>query len=150
MIGFSNPVGAPIPRPFIRSVVSAFWRAWRLARGGAVSVVLTDRATSRRLNRTYRRINAPTDVLSFPVEGDVPWPKEDRRLGEVVICYPIAVKQAKEFGHSIRREIAELLIHGMAHLAGFDHDTKKAAKKMAAVEARVLAGLAKKIQSPKQ
>jgi len=141
MIGFSNPLSAPIPRTFIQSVVAAFQRALPMTRGCAVSVILTDRSASRRLNHTYRHINAPTDVLSFPAHGDTPWPKEDRRLGEVVICYPIAVKQAKEFHHSVRREVAELLIHGLTHLAGFDHDTSKTAKKMAAIEAKVLAGL---------
>lgn len=150
MVSISNPVGAPIPQAFIRSVVAVFRRTLRSARGCAVSVILTDRATSRRLNRTYRHVNAPTDVLSFPTHDDTPWPKEDRRLGEVVICYPIAIKQAKEYGHSIRREVAELLIHGLAHLAGYHHDQSRAAKKMAAVESQILVNFVGKHKAEKR
>ncbi|MDD5110815.1 MAG: rRNA maturation RNase YbeY [Patescibacteria group bacterium] len=138
MVGVSNPVGAPIPRRYIAGVVGAFQRALPVTRGRAVSVVLVDAATSRRLNRTYRGLNKPTDVLSFPGQDATPWPGHEQIFGEIVICYPIAVAQARELGHGVRREIAELVVHGLSHLAGYDHETPKSAKKMAAVEAAVL------------
>mgnify|MGYP001587013675 CR=1 FL=1 len=138
-VSLVNPVGAPMPRATLGLVVQAFRRAWPRARGAAVTVALVDRAESRRLNRVARGRNAPTDVLSFPAGDEPHWPQPPHRwLGEVVICYPIAVRQAREFGHSVRREVVELLAHGLAHLAGFDHKTPKAAQAMAALETKIV------------
>ncbi|MDO8559940.1 MAG: rRNA maturation RNase YbeY [bacterium] len=139
MVRLSNSVGAPISKALVTRVVQAFRSRWPRARGKAVTVALVDRVISRRLNRAARGVNAPTDVLSFPSRDDASWPKPvERILGEVVICYPIAVRQAKTYRHSTRREVIELLIHGLAHLAGFDHDTKTAAVKMGVFEAAVV------------
>lgn len=145
MVSFSNPALAPIPSAFVRNVVAAFQRARPSARGRSVSVILVDAPTSRRLNRTYRHVNQPTDVLSFPGQTDAPWPGDDRSLGEVIICYPIAFAQARDLNHSVRREVAELLVHGLAHLAGYDHATPRAAKQMAAVETKAMEKLGGKI-----
>ena len=73
----------------------------------------------RQLNRTWRNIDAPTDVLSFPMleEGF-----DDNLLGDVVICLPVAEKQAKEYGHGLSRELAFLAVHGILHLLGRDHE----------------------------
>ncbi|MHB1318405.1 MAG: rRNA maturation RNase YbeY [Anaerolineae bacterium] len=91
-----------------------------------VSITLVDDAAIQALNRDYRNVDAPTDVLSFAtLEGDgfvVPegLPLE---LGDVIISYETAVRQAHEMGHSPLEELALLTIHGCLHLAGLDHST---------------------------
>ena len=95
-----------------------------------LSVTLTDDETIRALNREYRGIDRPTDVLSFPMysfaEGDAPPDEGDFTLGDVVISVERAEAQAKEYGHSTRREIAFLTVHSILHLLGWDHETGEA------------------------
>jgi probable rRNA maturation factor len=102
-----------------------------------VSLVFTDSETVQQLNRDYRGVDDPTDVLAFymlPQKGSefsfaVP-PDGVTRLGEVIISYPQAVAQAKEQGHSPERELALLIIHGILHLLGYDHEEPEAEHKM--------------------
>ena len=84
-----------------------------------LTVSLVGEEQMRQLNRTWRNIDAPTDVLSFPMleEGF-----DDNLLGDVVICLPVADKQAKEYGHGLSRELAFLAVHGILHLLGRDHE----------------------------
>ena len=90
-----------------------------------VSITLTDDACIHRLNRDYRSIDRPTDVLSFAQrEGDAPavtGGPETEPLGDIVISVERAEAQAAEYGHSLRREMAFLTVHGMLHLLGYDH-----------------------------
>ena len=106
----------------------------------AVSLVIADDITVRQLNSEYRGLDKTTDVLSFAFdnegeyhgEGDAPseWsaddefvlpPGESAGLGEVIVSYPQAVRQAEEAGHSVRQELAHLIAHGILHLMGHDH-----------------------------
>jgi probable rRNA maturation factor len=95
-----------------------------------LSVVFTDNDTIQNLNRQYRNIDSPTDVLAFQMypgdradETDFIMPPDSiRHLGEVIISYPQAAIQAKEYRHSTRHEIKILLIHGILHLLGYDHE----------------------------
>lgn len=90
----------------------------------ALSVVITDDGAVRELNREFRDVDAPTDVLAFGIgeESDfVTPPGEPAYLGDVIISYPRAVIQAEEYGHSIDRELALLTVHGVLHLLGYDH-----------------------------
>ncbi len=82
-------------------------------------VRLTSDREMRRLNRTYRGKDAPTDVLSFPGQDTA----EGRHLGDVVIAVPVARRQAAAAGHSSEREIRILLLHGVLHCLGHDHET---------------------------
>ncbi|MBI5599221.1 MAG: rRNA maturation RNase YbeY [Deltaproteobacteria bacterium] len=79
-----------------------------------LSVLLTDNAGIRELNRKYRRMDRPTDVLSFPMD-------DTEMLGDVIISVEKARTQAKEFGTGFNGEMARLLIHGILHLVGHDH-----------------------------
>ena len=92
-------------------------------RTGELTVVVTDDETLRGLNRTYLGIDAATDVLSFGGEApDFVGPSiADEYLGDVVIAYPQAKKQALAAGHSIRAELCLLVVHGVLHLLGYDH-----------------------------
>ena len=78
------------------------------------------------LNNMYRQVDRPTDVLSFPLVEDfneIDWEKEHEEilLGDVVICLEKARQQAKEYGHSEKREIVYLFVHSVLHLLGYDH-----------------------------
>lgn len=92
-----------------------------------VSVTLTDDETIRELNQKYRGVGRPTDVLSFALrESEEPEVSENpatETLGDIVISIPRAMEQATEYGHSLRREVAFLTVHGMLHLLGYDHMT---------------------------
>jgi probable rRNA maturation factor len=99
--------------------------------GGPVEIALTvtDDAEIQRINRETRGIDRPTDVLSFPLEGNdaagfVTPPGQPRQLGDIVISLPRAVEQSVEYGHSLRREVAYLAVHGTLHLLGFDHESE--------------------------
>ena len=83
-----------------------------------VSVTFTDNEGIRAINREYREIDAPTDVLSFPLfeEG-----AEGRMLGDIVLSLEKCRAQAEEFGHSFQRECAFLTVHSTLHLLGYDH-----------------------------
>ena len=96
-----------------------------------LSVTLTDDEGIRELNARFRGIDAPTDVLSFPLfdyEGDCDEPPIDElgmenMLGDIVLNLDRARAQADEFGHSFEREVAFLTVHSMLHLLGYDHET---------------------------
>lgn len=94
-----------------------------------LSVTFTDNGKIRILNRDYRGIDRPTDVLSFPMysfsDGDVPDGDEHVMLGDIVISVEKAREQAAEYGHSLRREIAFLAVHSVLHLLGYDHETSE-------------------------
>jgi len=110
-----------------------------------VSLVVTDSETVQRLNRDYRGIDEPTDVLAFyilPQKGADSFfalpPDGVTRLGEVLISYPQALAQAKEQGHSLERELALLVIHGILHLLGYDHEKPEEEHKMRERERELL------------
>lgn len=91
-----------------------------------LSLELTGDRRMRRLNREHRKKDQPTDVLAFPIrEAVMPQgvrPVTTQMLGDVVISLPTAVRQAKEAGRSIDDELAMLLVHGVLHLFGYDHE----------------------------
>ena len=108
-------------------------------RQGDVTVAIVDDAEIRRMNREYRGIDSPTDVLSFPApEGFMLLSEPDAFLGDIAISVDRARLQADEYGHSIERELAFLTIHGMLHLLGFDHILKEDEEEMIALQDQIL------------
>jgi probable rRNA maturation factor len=105
-------------------------------------IILTDEKTIHQLNRDYRQVDAPTDVLSFALsEGDEERPQAEflpELLGDVIICIPRAKEQAIEFGHAFEREVLYLAVHGVLHLLGYDHQTAEEQQAMRAEEERFL------------
>ena len=85
---------------------------------GEVSVMLCDEKTIHELNRTFRQVDAPTDVLSFPADE---LDRERPFFGDMAIYVKRASDQAAEYGHSLEREIAYLSAHSALHLVGYDH-----------------------------
>lgn len=124
-------------KPFISSIISRSISATLEAEGVTVpceiNVLITNNKGIRAINSASRNIDSATDVLSFPMfelsAGAVPesWePYLDPEsglcpLGDMAISYERAASQAKEFGHSVKREIGYLTIHSMLHLLGYDH-----------------------------
>ncbi len=86
-----------------------------------VSITFVDEDEIHRLNREFREVDRPTDVLSFPLEEDYYIEGVDTLLGDIVICMDVAKAQAEDLGHSLQREIMYLTAHSMLHLLGYDH-----------------------------
>ncbi|ABF89694.1 cupin domain protein [Myxococcus xanthus DK 1622] len=106
--------------------------------GVELSLSLVDDRAIRRLNRTWRKKDKATDVLSFPA-GDLPkGTPGPRPLGDVVISLDTAKRQAKEYGRTLESEMARYLAHGLLHLLGHDHERPRDAKRMAALEEQLL------------
>ena len=87
------------------------------------SVLLTSDAELKRLNRTFRGKNRPTDVLSFPTDPIPGLPAAHQHTGDLAISLDTATRQAEHFGHPLATEIRILILHGLLHLAGLDHET---------------------------
>lgn len=125
---------------------------WVLARhdvaaGASVSVVVTSDEEVRQLNRTYRGIDKPTDVLSFPAEP-LPFVDEDIILGDLILALPYIQRQAAREGHTWHDEMVLAVIHGTLHLLGYDHDTAENQTAMWAVQAEALAAMNVSITVP--
>lgn len=94
-----------------------------------VSITFTDNEQIHELNRKFRQVDRPTDVLSFPLfdyEGESEEPPVDEfvgMLGDIVLSLEQAEVQAEQYGHSFEREVAFLCVHSMLHLLGYDHET---------------------------
>ena len=130
---------------WVRRIAQTVLKAEGVAPPYEVSLVFTDSETVQQLNRDYRGVDEPTDVLAFymlPQKGAdssfaLP-PDGVTRLGEVIISYPQAAEQAKEQGHSPERELALLVIHGILHLLGYDHEEPEEESKMRERERELL------------
>jgi probable rRNA maturation factor len=125
--------GKNLSLPATRSLARFLTQAQSAIRlHGQVTVLLTTDVAIRKLNRQFRHKNKTTDVLSFPAEGS--FPAEDigaeKLAGDLAISVPTALRQAIEQGHSLTTEIKILILHGLLHLAGHDHesDTGKMAR----------------------
>ncbi len=112
---------------------------------GEVQVLLADDATLKRLNRTFRGKNKATDVLSFPAGATTVFfgePDGPVLAGDLAISLETAARQAAQYGHSLRDEVRVLLLHGVLHLAGFDHEADSGEMAQREVELRRKLGLA--------
>ncbi len=117
---------------------------------GSLSVVIVSDRIIRQVNKEWRAIDKATDVLSFPLELTEPatfaFDEDDEDtednswiVGEIIISAEKAVAQAAQYGHSVRRELAFLFIHGCLHVLGFDHMTKAEEKEMFGRQTEILA-----------
>lgn len=103
------------------------------------NIIIVDNATIHELNRTYRKVDRPTDVITFALEDHDDITYDDVRvLGDIYISIEKAKEQAADYGHSLRRELSFLCIHGFYHLLGYDHMTQTDEKVMFAKQEEVL------------
>jgi probable rRNA maturation factor len=132
----TQEIGKKIPQKFWSTWLDKLTRALKLRGTHTLSIAVVNGPTIRKLNRIYRGKDYITDVLSFrDADGEAPAPGY---LGELIICYPQAVRQAREQGHSVERELSILLIHGCLHLLGYEHHERREADKMKQVEEQIL------------
>ena len=110
------------------------------ARGATASVVLGDDALLRSLNRTYRGKDRPTNVLSFPFQAP-PGAEPVRYLGDVVLAAETVLREAGEQGTAPEHHLQHLVVHGLLHLLGFDHEDDAQAEAMELLEAQILSAL---------
>jgi len=142
-----NQSGRPVPRKFLETWVRELSRELgrEKVRGAFKNKKLTlafvNPKDGRRLNREFRNRDYATDVLSFD-------PMESGSLGELVICPEVISRQAKEHGLLVREELGYIVLHGVLHLLGYDHEKSKAeAKRMFDLQDRVFERLLKKFSA---
>ncbi|MEZ5920852.1 MAG: rRNA maturation RNase YbeY [Parvularculaceae bacterium] len=104
-----------------------------------VSILLTDDAAMRKLNAHFRSKDKPTNVLSFP-PGDIPWP-DYNYLGDLALGFETCKREAAEKNISLADHAAHLMVHGMLHLLGYDHENDAEAEEMERRETEILAAL---------
>lgn len=137
MIEINNQTAATSLNFFLKKVAN--YCLEKLAIKKNVSIVLVADKKIQELNKIYRKKNKITDVLSF---GD--W-NDKNFLGEVIICLPQAKRQAKKYKTNLKQELTRLLIHGILHLAGFDHEkSKQEEKKMFKLQEKMICSISAK------
>jgi probable rRNA maturation factor len=122
-------------RPWLRWIrvpMKTAYRTLRLKGRKIINVILTTDEAIRQINNTYRKIDKPTDVISFENEDS------DVELGDVFLSVPKARSQAVEYGHRFEREIAFLAVHGFLHCCGYDHLTKEDETVMFSLQDQIL------------
>jgi probable rRNA maturation factor len=123
-----------VPPPLLLKVLREVARAARVRGKRQVSIAFVTPEQMRKFNWAYRHKNRVTDVLAFPFTGEP-------LAGEVLICLAQARKQAKEHGHGVQTEVVILLVHGLLHIFGYDHETTVDAKKMFPLQSNILHNL---------
>lgn len=107
------------------------------AEGGEIAILLADDATVRELNRSYRHRDKATNVLSFPAEHE-PVPGQPRLLGDIVLAFGTVAAEADEQAKSLSDHMTHLVVHGVLHLLGFDHESDGEAEEMEGLETAIL------------
>lgn len=102
------------------------------------SVIIVDNEKIHEINKQYRGIDRPTDVISFALEEDEDYEIKERLLGDIYISIDKVYEQAKEYGHSVKRELFFLVTHGFLHLLGYDHMEKKDEEVMFSLQEKIL------------
>ena len=128
----------PEVEAIVRRAAEIAWRMTDRSPGPAeLSLMLTDDATVRELNRTHRGADRATNVLAFPL-GDGPVAAPPVLLGDVVLAFGTVRREAARDGKPLAAHVSHLVVHGLLHLLGYDHDTAVAAEAMEAIEKTVL------------
>lgn len=142
---FDEGVATDIEPSWLESVTGLVLAAEKVASEAEVGLVITTQERVRQLNRDYRALDEPTDVLAFAAGEQaadapsfIPPPDGVRHLGEVIISYPQALAQAEDHGHPLRKELLILLVHGLLHLLGYDHEDETEESRMQTREKELL------------
>ncbi len=104
--------------PLVRKALKKAYKMMRVNKKHIINIIFITNASMHELNKTYRNQDKTTDVLTFPSELA-------EELGDVFIAPHVAMEQAKAYGHTFKRELAFLVIHGFLHALGYDHDTEE-------------------------
>ncbi len=152
-VGCEEGVELPAPEEWLEAVAAGALQAAGVAGEVEIALLLAGNETLHRLNREYRGVDRPTDVLSFAQEEDGPAPFQappegPRHLGDVAISVDRVGRQAVEHGHSFERELGYLLAHGVLHLVGYDHESDAGQAEMRRLEEQALAPLGLERRAP--
>lgn len=144
-VRISRPYGVRVDRRWLKQVVAETLKVEQVSRA-EVSLVIVGDKKIRDLNRQYRNVDAPTDVIAFALaeptkETFVAPPDDILHLGEVVVSFPRAAAQALERGRSTEEELVTLTVHGVLHLLGFDHEEAAEGRRMKTREKKIFARL---------
>ncbi len=143
LLDIKTTVKTKVSKSFIGKIAKQVLDIVGIKKGVEISLLLVGEDKIRTLNRRYRGQNRVTDVLAFsqvesrkhfvaPKTGLLP-------LGDIIICYPQAKRQAKRFGHLVLTEVAILFTHGLLHLLGMDHEiSQRRAKRMMELEKKII------------
>jgi probable rRNA maturation factor len=131
----AQPLAAQTVREAIGAAASALSTA-----GGEVSIVLTNDSAIRVLNRDWRGIDKPTNVLSFPASGQ-PAGEDARLLGDIIIAYETLARESDDENRIFLHHLAHLAVHGFLHLIGYDHQTDVQAEAMEGLESSIMTRL---------
>jgi len=143
LLDIKTTVKTKVSKSFIGKIAKQVLDIVGIKKGVEISLLLVGENKIRTLNRRHRGQNRVTDVLAFsqiesrkhfvaPKIGFLP-------LGDIIICYPQAKRQAKRFGHSVLTEVAILFTHGLLHLLGMDHEiSQRRAKRMMELEKKII------------
>ncbi len=133
-------IPCPVPEETIRRAAQQAIQHQRLPAETNLTIVLSDDAQLQELNRDYLGIDAPTDVLSFPL--DEPDPETGSRyLGDIILSVERAAAQAAAIGHPLEAEMQLLVVHGILHLNGHDHAEAEEKARMWQAQAEILTAL---------
>ena len=133
----------------INKVVEAVLASEKIKHDLDVYITLTTNGGIHKINKQYREVDRPTDVLSFPMfqREEIPNLRKKKKdtveeiLGDIIVSIDKVKEQSKEYGHSYERELAYLVTHGMLHLLGYDHMIEKEKEEMRKHEEKVLKAL---------
>lgn len=133
-------IALPEADELLRAAADAAWKASGAEGTAELSILLTDDARIRLLNRDYRGKDKPTNVLSFPA-GDEDVVGRPRLLGDVALALETIEREAAAQSKSLADHVSHLTVHGVLHLLGYDHETESQANAMEALETEILRGL---------
>jgi probable rRNA maturation factor len=148
-VSIDEGVEVPVGEDWLRSVAEQVLTSENIISAVELGLVITTQDKVRQLNRDYRGRDEPTDVLAFSAIEEagadfppfVSPPDGVQHLGEVIVSYPQAAMQAEEHQHPVEQEIAILIIHGVLHLLGYEHEEPELERRMRAREAEILSSI---------
>lgn len=141
-IAIVNEAGYPVDAESLQQAAAVVLRQEQAAPDASLTIVITDDAAVATLNRQYRGVDAPTDVLSFPAdEPPVEEEGEPPYLGDLVVAYPYSAAQAEREGYDLTQSLLLLVAHGTLHLLGYDHDSAANRAEMWAAQDKALTAL---------
>ena len=127
-------------RKTISSILRTVAKLENIKSEHVISFILVDKNEIHEINKSYRNIDRPTDVISFATIDDNPNRELSYELGDIYLCIPKVIEQAEEYNHSIKREFAFLVTHGTLHLLGYDHMEEEEEKEMFKLQEELLDG----------
>lgn len=122
-------------KPFLKKTQCLKWLSAIVDKNAEITLRIVGSDESKYLNNMYRKKKSPTNVLSFLIDDDA------QLIGDIVLCAPIIEKEALDQSKKLKEHYAHLIIHGALHLYGYDHESKKDADIMEAIEIKILTGL---------